>query len=444
MNGTEIRLAESRSSGYDDRYPDASDSGQTITVEPVRFNNRPHGEWTFVETTTSPGFTPGRGPESDDNPDIQFCRRWIGVKTRNGENMRVLTIGWWWFTMVIMTIAGNTAIPQEISSGRSVGEFRTTVPETTGSDGSVSGEDVSDGSTSGGTLSSGDLSVSAESVAAERLLRESSGQLYLRKTATATFRILATFGDTTLSGVGGYQSIWDEYGLRFRYAMRFPLSDGTTALWMQCCDGQMLQTLTDLHGPILHRVQLGQVRSQFSDEHLKFDDRWQGMGGLPRLLWQIGRMTSWKKCEVVSRSVPESAGNAWKLTGTLHDDAIRRLFPMCVKATSSGDEKNVETPVNAEVSVNEKSPIDRDAVTATKSLPDRITLYLDQETLFPCGVEFAHTDAAGRTTPIASFVVTQFQLGVGIDEAVFAEVPEGIEAVDVTREFLEDLRTGNF
>ena len=328
-------------------------------------------------------------------------------------------------------------------------------------------------------------------------------QLYRSRTVDAAFQIQAK-GEFSLSGDGEYRAVWDERGLRFRYVMRFPLRDGTTAMWLQCCDGLTLQTLTDLHGASLRRVQLGQIRNQLAHERRELDARWPGMGGIPKLLWQIGRATSWRSCEQIER--PESAGNAWKLTGTLRDDAVRRYFLSCVEpkgdgesendrdrlsgeterlSASEGPESNTKKSANrqniaseqndtseyyGENERNDKSDeyvgdngstanlivsgdgetartaetIDRAAMAAIGYLPDQIVLYLDQETLFLCGVEFFHTDSRGRTTPIASLMTTTFSLGNEVDERIFAEIPEGIEAMNVTHSYLESLRNGTF
>ena len=278
-------------------------------------------------------------------------------------------------------------------------------------------------------------------VEAMRLIGASLRRFYEYRTVSASFRIEANLYGMTLAGNGEYLANWDARGLRFRYALWFPLSGERMARWVQCCDGYTLRTLTEVGGPAtMRKVELEQIRNELSLEGQEIDARWPGLGGLPKMLYQLGRLVTWTGCEEsafgdVTVGDADSAAQPqtrriWKLTGRISESAVRRFFSESIEGGGADGKTNRDEAI---------SPA---RMAAVLQLPDYLVLCLDQETLFPCGIVLFHTDRRGKTTPIATLVTTRFLFGGRVDDAVFEDMPTDIESLDVTRAFLRSLRQG--
>ena len=281
-------------------------------------------------------------------------------------------------------------------------------------------------------------------IEAQQRIQEAIRSFITRKTAEATLHLEAHLYDLHLSGTGMYKSIWDPRGLRFRFDLQLPLT-GATAYWTQVCDGNWLWTLVDIHGVQLQRVDLGLIRSQLRGENKEIDWQWSGLGGFPRLLHLLNQCVQWNACTAVTlqeqpeTSAPEAEKSSayrlstWKLTGILRENAALKYF--LTNFTKNPTESPEETA--------EQQKVLREAVMATPYLPDQVTLYLDQKTLFPCRLEFYHTYPNGEKKLIVRMLAVEFQMGGEVSEDSFYYTSTH-DYLDTTQEFLTRLRNSDF
>lgn len=284
---------------------------------------------------------------------------------------------------------------------------------------------------------------SEANVEAQQRVQESIQSFITQKTAEATLYLETHLYDIHLSGTGTYKAIWDPRGLRFRLDLQLPMT-GATAYWTQVCDGNWLWTLVDIHGVQLQRVDLGLIRSQLRGENKEIDWQWSGLGGLPRLLHLLNQSVQWGTCTAVTLEeqpetpVPETEKSSayrlstWKLTGTLRENAALKYFltSFTKKSTESQEEAAQQKALH-------------EAAMATPYLPDQVTLYLDQKTLFPCRLEFYHTFPDGEKKLIVRMLAVEFQMGGEVSEDSFYYTSTH-DYLDTTQEFLTRLRKSDF
>ena len=266
-----------------------------------------------------------------------------------------------------------------------------------------------------------DPKVAAE---AASLLQQARDRLYSYRTVDATLVERAAFGNRRMKAEGRYQAGAFPY-LRVEYTFRVGESEGVL---QEVCDGQILRTSRHIQ-PVgaepdsvdpsqyqVTRKDVGQILQASGGEGSSAAAILQaemGIGGLPALLASIERCMEF---DTVQRQMYQ--GKSYQvLEGRWKQEFLERLN---------------KSPEMAAI-----------AQQVVPFMPDRVAIYLHEETKFPMRILYLKQVTADPVThrAVMSIEFSDVKLDQGLDPKTFRFIPPpGVAEVDETSVYVEMIR----
>jgi hypothetical protein len=224
------------------------------------------------------------------------------------------------------------------------------------------------------------------------------------------------------SGLYLQQGRGPERMLRLELKLQQTATEATNLL--EICDGTALWIYEDFgEAKTLGRVDLVRLRrarpKSPAPTQVPAINTWFALGGLPKLLASLD--TSFRFGPVVDNRLDDV--RVWTLEGQWEPGRLAQLLPDQKGAIDSG----------GAVDLTRLAP----------NLPDRVTLHIGCDDLFPYRFEYWRADGATKGADRGKLLVVmelyEVQLGTPIDRRQFANAPGALQATDQTQLFLDRL-----
>jgi hypothetical protein len=222
--------------------------------------------------------------------------------------------------------------------------------------------------------------------------------------------------DHDLIGAGFYEQKGRESDRRLRYELKMQLGD-KLASQLQVVDERSLWTYRDTAtGPLITQVDLSRVEAAEQKAYGASRSR-SGIAGLPKLLEGL------REHFVFTNVTPGFLGPTavWSLDGTWRRERLSALFPDQATMLAAGTFEVGKQP----------------------QLPDRVVVFISQETMFPLRIEYHRRTGSGddgtneEFTPMVTLEFLDARFNEPIKDGEFAYQPGDHPVADVTENYLQ-------
>jgi hypothetical protein len=260
----------------------------------------------------------------------------------------------------------------------------------------------------------------ADSIAGDVMLRRVMGAVDTQRSISAKLRYKIDLLGRTMLGSGNYlqQGRGPERMLR----LDLQLQSGMLATnVLEICDGTALWIFEDFgEAKTLGRVDLVRLRrarpKSPSPPSVAAINTWFALGGLPKLLASLD--TSFRFGPVADSRLDDV--HVWTLEGQWEPGRLVQLLPDQKAAIESG----------GAVDLSKLAP----------NLPDRVTMHVGCDDLFPYRFEYWRAEkGTDRSKLLVVMEFYEVQVGVPLDRRHFIYAPGAVQPTDRTQSYLDRL-----